>query len=192
MWAAPDFTSGRERPSGSGIPILFPFPGRVRGTQLQWRGKRYSLREGDGLGNAIHGFVHERPWRVIEQSETRVEGQFQASKDDPSLLDRWPADFRITLVYELHGWTLRASILVENPDDQPLPCGLGTHPYFRVPLGGARADDCVVKLPITREWELVDMMTTGKQRPWESAEAFQAGMSLWRPSLRQRLHGAGL
>src|SRR5688572_28617576 len=94
LYAHPDFESGTQRPSGSGIPILFPFPGRIPGTTFTWEGKQYQLEPGDALGNAIHGFVLRRPWRVIEQSETRVVGQFHAWRDDPSLKDRWPADFR--------------------------------------------------------------------------------------------------
>lgn len=177
LWSADGFQSGNERPSGSGIPILFPFPGRIQGTTLQWQGKQYSLPEGDGQGNAIHGFVHERAWRVIEQSASHVVGQFQASVDDPTLLECWPADFRITATYRLEGDALTGEYQVENPDQQPLPCGLGTHPYFCVPLGGERAEDCRVKLPVSFGWELEGMIVTGKQTPLDNAPAFREGLA---------------
>ena len=83
LWAEQGFEEGTKRASGSGIPLLFPFPGRIAGTSLLWDGKQYPLEAGDGLGNAIHGFVHERPWRIIEQEQSRVVAQFQASVDDP-------------------------------------------------------------------------------------------------------------
>lgn len=161
LYAATNFTQGQERPSGSGIPILFPFPGRIPGTSFVWRGKTYPLEAGDNRGNAIHGFVHTRPWRLIEQAPSRVIGQFHAGRDDASLKYRWPADFRITATYLLEAAALKMRYLIENPGDVPLPCGLGTHPYFRLPLGGSDAGACIVKLPMSEQWELAEMLPTG-------------------------------
>ncbi|MFV1965480.1 MAG: aldose 1-epimerase [Pirellulaceae bacterium] len=176
LWAAPGFEGGGERASGSGIPILFPFPGRISGTEYLWEGQRYSLEEGDGQGNAIHGFVLNRPWRVLEQSEHEVTGQFKASVDDPQLLQCWPADFCITVTYQLDGNALITRIRAENPDDKPLPCGLGTHPYFRLPLGGSRAEDCLIRLPVTHQWDLADMLPTGNRVELLEATAYQDGV----------------
>jgi aldose 1-epimerase len=175
LYAHPEFAAGNQRPSGSGIPILFPFPGRIPGTTFEWEGERYELEPGDALGNAIHGFVHKRPWRVLEQSERRVVGQFHAWRDDPSLKARWPADFRITATYSLSGNQLNSEFLLENPGPAPLPWGFGTHPYFRVPLGGTSADDCIVKLPVSARWELADMLPTGRRLELADAAKFQAG-----------------
>jgi aldose 1-epimerase len=175
LYAPPDFAAGTGRPSRGGIPLLFPFPGRVRGAVFHWDGKDYTLQPGDAFGNAIHGFALSRPWRVIEQSENRVVGQFHAWRDDPSLKASWPADFRLIATYELAGNSLRASYLIENPCDVPLPCGFGTHPYFRVPLGGPTADDCIVKLPVTARWELKDMLPTGNRLNVPNAPALQTG-----------------
>jgi aldose 1-epimerase len=175
LYAAANFTKGTERPSGSGTPILFPFPGRIRGTSLVWQGKTYPLEAGDGRGNAIHGFVHTRPWRVLEQTPTRLVGQFHAGRDDPSLLARWPSDFRITATYVLAGQTLAMNYLCENMGKVPLPCGLGTHPYFRVPLGGSDGAACLVRLPVRERWELAEMLPTGRRLPLENAGQFAAG-----------------
>ncbi|MDX1946954.1 MAG: aldose 1-epimerase [Pirellulaceae bacterium] len=175
LYAHPNFASGIERPSGSGIPLLFPFPGRIPGSTFVWEGKKYELEPSDAFGNAIHGFCHKRPWRVIEQSEDRVVGQFHAFRDDPTLKDKWPADFRITATYVLHGNRLASEFQLENPDDVPLPCGFGTHPYFRVPLGGPNADECLVKLPVAAQWELEKMLPTGKRIDLANAGQFQRG-----------------
>lgn len=162
LWSDASFTAGEGKPSHSGIPILFPFAGRIRGTSIEWEGKRYELEAGDGQGNAIHGFVLDRPWRVTEQSETRVAATFQASVDDPAILKSWPADFRITADYHVAGSTLTAHYTIENPDSRPLPFGLGTHPYFRVPLGGASAGECQVRVPVEYGWELAGLLPTGR------------------------------
>ena len=163
LWSEEGFDAGERRPSGSGIPVLFPFPGRIRGTTFSYEGREYSLEEGDGQGNAIHGFVLNRPWRVIERSETHVVGEFHASLDEASLLDRWPADFRIRLCYRLSGNTLSIETVIDNPGETPLPFGFGLHPYFRVPLGGKSADACCVRAPVSEYWELAEMNPTGRK-----------------------------
>lgn len=175
LYAPDDFALGQSRPSSGGIPLLFPFPGRIPGTTFNWEGKQYQLEPADAFGNAIHGFVHARPWRVIEHSESRVVGQFHCWRDDPSLKARWPADFRITATYSLSGNSLSAEYLLENPSDIPLPCGFGTHPYFRVPLGDPVTDDCVVQLPVSTRWELADMLPTGRRLELPDASDLQAG-----------------
>ena len=119
-----------------------------RRPDVRWQGQEYPLEGDDHRGDAIHGFVLTRPWRVLEQAGHRVVGQFQASVDDPRLLRCWPADFRITVTYELAGQALRTTCRIENPDQRVLPCGLGLHPYFRVPLGGRSAAACRVELPV--------------------------------------------
>lgn len=176
LWATENFAGGQERASSSGIPLLFPFPGRLAGTEFSWEGNTYPLQAGDGRGNAIHGFVLDRRWRVIEQAADRVTGQFHASLDAPELLNCWPADFRITVNYQLTGNALRSELRIENPDDKPLPYGLGTHPYFRLPLGGDSADSCRVTLPVRKRWELREMLPTGQILTVADAEQYQAGL----------------
>ena len=70
LWRDPGFPYGEARPSSSGIPILFPFPGRIRGGMLHYQGKDYQLPLNDRLGNAIHGFVYTREWRIIQESRS--------------------------------------------------------------------------------------------------------------------------
>ena len=166
LWSESGFLSGETKPSHSGIPILFPFPGRLRGSFLAYEGGTYPLGSDDGLGNAIHGFVLNRPWRIIEMLPQRTTGEFHASVDEPGLSKRWPGDFRLTVSYELRGNTLGCEIEVHNPGATRLPFGLGLHPYFRVPLGaGDQADDCRVTVPAAEYWELRNMLPTGRHLP---------------------------
>jgi aldose 1-epimerase len=173
IYAPSDFSLGQGRPARGGIPLLLPFPGRIAGKVFKWEGKEYPLEEGLS-GNAIHGFVLSRPWRVVEREANRIVGRFHAWRDDPSLKARWPADFRLTATYKLANNSLQAEYRVENPCDVPLPCGFGTHPYFRIPLGG-KADDCIVKLPVAAQWELKEMLPTGRKIDVADAEQLQAG-----------------
>jgi len=175
LWAADNFREGNERPSGSGIPILFPFPGRLGGETFRFEGREYQLAAGDGRGNAIHGFLHTRPWRVLRQEAHLLEAQFTASLDDASILERWPGDFEVTATYTIENERLTLELCLMNPGDQPCPWGLGLHPYFRVPIEPmdtagdgdpsqrlVRGAACQLQVPVAKAWELQDMLPTGE------------------------------
>lgn len=180
LWAAPEFAAGAGKPSHSGIPILFPFPGRVRDSAFEYGGKRYTLTaSGMNAGNAIHGFVMSRPWEVIEESDSRVAARFHANKVEPKILDEWPADFELTAEYALTAVSLTCSLTVRNPDSRPLPWGLGLHPYFRVPLGPrGRAADCQLQVPAAKRWEMVNVLPTGNQLDLVGAYDLRGGLAI--------------
>ncbi len=160
--AMPGFEGGGLKASGSGIPILFPFPNRIRAGKFTWDGKDYSLPTTDKFGNAIHGLCLDRPWRVIEQRDDFVTGQFQLSVDAPDRLSLWPTDFVIEVDYEIIQNRLRANFRIGNPSNRPLPWGLGTHPYFKLPLGkNSQPGDCLIEVPAAKRWELADCLPTG-------------------------------
>ncbi|MHC4876966.1 MAG: aldose epimerase family protein [Planctomycetota bacterium] len=164
----PGFESGSGRVSGNGIPLLFPFPNRIRGGRYSWRGQNYHLPEElvgyDNTGNAIHGFVIDRPWRVVDEGPGFVTGEFQLSVDAPDRRPLWPADFTIRVRYELSGGTLRSVFQVINPDSVALPWGLGTHSYFKLPLANAsQADRCLLTAPVTQQWDLNECLPSGEK-----------------------------
>src|SRR5690349_18528708 len=78
--AAEDFENGGYRPSGHGIPILFPYPNRIREGRFSWRGTDYHIPPDralyDKTGNAIHGLCVDRPWRVLKADESSATAQF--------------------------------------------------------------------------------------------------------------------
>lgn len=168
LWADARFEEGEGRPSGSGIPLLFPFPGRIAQGEFTWEGRKYKLPEGDGRGNAIHGFAYNRPWRVLEHTGPRVVGEFQPSRDAAEVAPLWPADYRLRCTYTLRGRTLRADVCFECLGPGPLPWGFGAHPYFRVPSQG----ETRVSLPVTEEWLLRELLPTGERRPVTDAETW--------------------
>lgn len=179
LWADPDFASGGSRPSSGGIPLLFPFPGRIGGAKYEFKGREYNLEPSDAFGNAIHGFVFSRPWRAVEQTASRVVGEFQASVDDPTILERWPADFRMRVSYEVRGTELVSDIEYENAGDGPLPCGFATHAYFRLPLAkGSSVADTMVTAPVGAFWELEKMIPTGRVLPIVEGQPLSKGLRL--------------
>jgi aldose 1-epimerase len=173
LWSDPHFRTGTARPAGSGIPILCPFPGRIKDGRLAWGGRTYNLLSTDAPGNAIHGFVYDRPWRIVAHTECSLSTQFQASVDGPDILDQWPADFRIDALFRVGGTSLDIQLTVSNSSEQELPFGLGAHPYFRLPIGRKGSpDDCRLVIPVTTNWLLENMNATGRTQPIEECESY--------------------
>jgi aldose 1-epimerase len=157
-----------SKPTRSGIPILFPFPNRIRAGRFTWEGQEYQLARNDSSGqNAIHGFPCRRPWRVVDSGadghSAWVTGEFQASVDAPEVVPLWPADYRLRVTHRLLADRLRVEAEVHNPDRVPLPFGLGYHPYFHTPFAGGDAAGCLVSVPATSYWELRDSLPTGQR-----------------------------
>jgi len=168
--SSPEFLAGDGGFSGNGIPILFPFPNRIRSGQFRWDDQTYELPPSlvgyDQTGNAIHGFCLDRPWRVTDQGDAFVVGEFQLSRDAADRLELWPADCVIEMRYQLEGAALIATIRITNPDDKPLPWGFGTHPYFTLPLGDdSEPRHCLIQAPASERWELTDYLPTQARTP---------------------------
>ena len=167
--APPEFQYGDQRPSSGGIPILFPFPNRIANARYKWEGVSYELPADktyhDKMGNAIHGFCLDLPWRVIHQEENYAIAQFQLSIDGKNRLKYWPGDIFIEVRYEVRGATLRADIRIGNPGKTSVPWGLGTHPYFKVPLSDQSSlKNCLIEAPAAEEWVLEDCLPTGVKK----------------------------
>jgi len=175
LWTDPKFLEGNASPSGSGTPILFPFPGRLRGRTYSFGGTDYHISSDDGLGNAIHGFVLNRAWRVVSSTGDRVTGEFQASRDAPEVLDQWPSDFLIRCSYFAVDDGIEAEYEFSNPGESELPCGFGTHAYFRVPVGMGSAESSIVTCAVSERWSLKDMLATGEVTEVSEDEALSSG-----------------
>jgi aldose 1-epimerase len=179
IWAEEDFGPG-SAPMLSGIPVLFPFGGRLVGNTFRWRGTEYTITDGIVEGGvAIHGLVLNRAWRVLEQSGNRVVGEFQASVDDPLLLAQWPSDFRIRMSYQVRPTSLTCDVTIDNPDDKPLPYGFATHGYYRTPLATGSGEDCQVTVPASATWVLGEnAVPTGEIRPVDAANDLRDGPAI--------------
>jgi aldose 1-epimerase len=174
LYSAPNLFDD-TRPTRSGIPVLFPFPNRIRDGAFTWNGQVYRLPLNDPTKkNAIHGFACRHPWRIVDQGGDNdrawVTGEFQASKDAPEDAKLWPADYRIRLTITLGENRLRLAAQVDNPDARPLPFGLGYHPYFHTPLlPGASKEECLVHAAAKQYWELQENLPTGDLKPVDAA-----------------------
>lgn len=179
LYAPDDFDQGQQRPSSAGTPLLFPFPGRIAAGRFSFQGKEYAVPEGDGQGNALHGFAFDRAWRVVDQSATHVTGEFRGSVDAPETLELWPSDYAIRVTYRLEAARLVCEVKYENPGDGDLPCGFGTHAYFRMPLDGqGDAADTVLMVPLSTQCGMDGMIPTGQLEATDLTRELTAGLTL--------------
>lgn len=174
LYQAPDlFPNGR--PTRSGIPVLFPFPNRIRDGRFTWDGHTYQLPLDDpARKNAIHGFACHHAWRIAAQgadaSSAWITGVFRCSQDGPDSRPLWPADHEIQLTYRLTSGSLRLEAEVYNPDRVNLPFGLGYHPYFRMPFSAtATADESLLSVPARSVWKLEESLPTGERVPVDAS-----------------------
>jgi aldose 1-epimerase len=177
--AEPNWADHPQNPARNGVPILFPYPNRVRNATYDFQGKTYKLPVGLAP-NAIHGFALDAPWEVVEEkaddSGASLTGSYQISRSTPKQLENWPADAVLQVRYTLAGRTLTMTVTVNNPTAHDLPYGFGIHPYFRLPLGPeGNPDQTQVILPASKEWILDQFLPTGEQREVEPRVDFRKG-----------------
>jgi aldose 1-epimerase len=144
-----------KKPTSYGIPILFPFPNRIRNQEFAFRGSSYRVNV------AQHGFVRQRAWRVIDKGATDEGGawltcEFNAADYAAELLAQFPFLYRATLTYRLRQGALALEFAAVNTGAEAMPCGYGIHPYFRWP---ARSR---LQIPAAKRWELAENLPTGK------------------------------
>ena len=172
----------RERPTGFGFPVLMP-PSRIADGTFEFMGRRYQFEKNEGGKNHIHGLVRNRPWRVAAARAGDEDGAFIqtriSSDDHPDMLRSLPHSFELRLSFRLKDGTLSIEVMAINNGADPMPFGLGFHPYFKVPLAGDSSKaSCFIKLPAAKRWELIDLLPTGKILPVEGKYDLRSGRSL--------------
>ncbi|MGH7814988.1 MAG: aldose 1-epimerase [Candidatus Binataceae bacterium] len=157
-----DPAQSRAHPHRGGIPILFPWPGRVANGRFTFRGRQYQLPINEpARGHALHGFACERPFRVARRGPYFVSAMLD-SAEHPDLHAIWPWPFVLEIDYEV-GLGLRLQARIRNTGKSAMPFGFGAHPYFHAPLGpnGTRAA-MRLQLAADRRWPLgADLVPTG-------------------------------
>ena len=156
-------------PTRSGVPILFPFPNRIRDGVFAHDGTTYQLAKNDpAKANAIHGFSPRNPWQVFgygaDATGAWVHGDFQLSVNAPEADRVWPGDALLSVVYRLREDRLRIDSRVRNMGERPFPFGFGLHPYFQFP-GDPDISRYVLHAPARSVWESVNNLPTGERQP---------------------------
>ena len=180
--ARDDWEKTPDKPARNGVPILFPYPGRIAFAKFSFDGKEYELPPAKAP-HAIHGFAHEASWDVVEHvadaTSARLKGRFQISKQTPQFSSGWPADAILEVEYALAGRRLTMTTTVVNPSEHVLPFGFGIHPYFHLPLDPS-GDPARTKaiFPASRFWVLKDSLPTGDRVEVDARLDFRRGQSM--------------
>jgi aldose 1-epimerase len=163
MLFCPPLEELADRPTRGGIPVLFPFPNRIRDGRFVWNGQEHQLPKNDSTQqNAIHGFTPREPWGLLNCSSDADSAWSETAFPPRSTWShQWPGIGVISLKIALAAKLLRYTARVVNYGKQPFPFGLGYHPYF------ATTPDCRIQTPARARWELIDSLPTGRKLPLE-------------------------
>lgn len=148
------FADFLRKPTSYGIPILFPFPNRVRDGRFTFGGETFTVEP------PRHGFVRDKPWQVVshgaDESGAWLTSGFDAADYPDQILRQFPFPFRVEITYRLKDARLTISAKARNAGQGTMPTGFGIHPYFRRPDGGR------LRVPAAARWELADSLPTGR------------------------------
>jgi aldose 1-epimerase len=184
-----DLNALRQNPIHAGLPILFPFPNRVREGDYRFEGRSYRMAHllakgwDRSAGHAIHGLVAERSWTVEEavadEKGAALHARLQLDAI-PEIFEQYPFPCRIAVTYRLCEGVLEMTTEVTNTGTGRLPMGFGIHPWFPTALRpGAKLPAALadispgqraaaeVRIPAEAVWELENLMPTGKIIPVE-------------------------
>jgi aldose 1-epimerase len=123
----------QAHPFRSGIPILFPWPGRIADGRFAQDGVELSLPLNEpARRNAIHGLVWNCPFRIARRGPYHLSAVLESGASQ-SLSRLWPFPFALEIGFEIGGG-LRIRARVHNTGKSAMPFGIGAHPYFHAPL----------------------------------------------------------
>lgn len=104
---------------------MVPFANRIRGGAFTFRGREVRLAPNmAGDPSPLHGQGWTSAWSVESASEAEAMLAFDHAAGE------WPWAYRATQGFRLTGDSLCIEIACTNLSDEPMPCGLGLHPYF--------------------------------------------------------------
>jgi len=161
----------RARPALNGMPLLAPFANRLDETAFYANGKKYNfdLELGNVRGPIpIHGYVTgASTWQVIEVRADAT-GAWVTSKLDfyrhPQYMAQFPFAHTLTMTYRLSEGTMEVRTRIDNLSNEPMPIGIGYHPYFTLPEGGR--NDWTLDIGARTHWKLSPTkIPTGETQP---------------------------
>lgn len=164
----------KANPALCGVPFLAPWANRLDQDAFYANGKKYLLNP--DLGNIrrdanqrpIHGLLlFSSYWKVV-QLEADGQSALVTSRLEfwryPELMAQFPFAHTIAMTYRLAAGSLEVETLVENQANDPMPVGVGYHPYFQIP--DVPRDQWKVHVAARDHLELSPMLIpTGQRTP---------------------------
>jgi aldose 1-epimerase len=148
---------------------LVPFSNRIRGGRFTFRGREVRLTPNmAGDPSPLHGQGWLNPWRVEAATEQRAVLTYRHHAGE------WPWDYEARQEFTLDERSFSSRLTCRNVSNDPMPCGLGFHPYF--PCGSETRIDTQVtdvwtidehvlpveKVPAEGRYDLRDRLVCGQ------------------------------
>ena len=141
--------------------VLFPFPNRLEKGTYRYEGREYVFPVDENYhGNAIHGFVRNEQFKVLEMEASDGGGSAKVAYYYSGDRNYYPFAFGLVIEFKYTEDRLDVQFEVENRGNRHMPIGFGWHPYLSInkrPLNSLK-----MKLPFVSRVELNDeMLPTG-------------------------------
>jgi aldose 1-epimerase len=107
---------------------MAPWCNRLPAGPGEAAGRRIDLPASFRDGTAIHGQVSQRPWDVVESGPDNAWFRIAGGGDG------WPWRYTVEQRIRVVDATLRLTFRLTNDSADPMPGGLGIHPWFRKPV----------------------------------------------------------
>jgi aldose 1-epimerase len=104
---------------------LVPFSNRIRGGRFTFRGREVRLVPNmAGDPSPLHGQGWLNPWTVDQATDQSAVLTYRHHTGE------WPWDYEARQEFALDERGFSVTLACRNVSDEPMPCGLGQHPYF--------------------------------------------------------------
>jgi aldose 1-epimerase len=114
-----------EKVLDAGCFPLVPYVNRIRGGCFSFRGRTVRLEPNmPGDPSPLHGQGWLNPWTVEEQSGSSASLTYRHESGE------WPWSYEARQDFSLDDGGFSARLTCRNSSTDPMPCGLGEHPYF--------------------------------------------------------------
>jgi aldose 1-epimerase len=120
---------GTTRPDATVLDMgcfpLVPYCNRIRGGRFSFRGREIRQQPNmTGDVSPLHGHGWLAPWTLVEQDDCNAHLLYRHQPDE------WPWEYGASQTFSLDDDGLQIILTCRNLSDEPMPCGLGLHPYF--------------------------------------------------------------
>ncbi|HEX8063666.1 MAG TPA: aldose 1-epimerase [Allosphingosinicella sp.] len=116
--------AGKSPTSLASFPLV-PFVNRVRGGAFSFRGRRVTLSQNMPPDpSPLHGQGWLNAWEVERLGADHAELVYSHGADE------WPWAYEARQTFDLDEDGLSLVLTCTNLSGEPMPCGLGQHPYF--------------------------------------------------------------
>jgi aldose 1-epimerase len=120
----PDPADHLREPFFWGGYLMAPWCNRIAATATAVGGRTIQVPSNFPDGSAIHGQVYAIPWTVTGTGTCSVRAGG----------DGWPWPYDVTLSAEAHDTLLSLRWRLTNLADEPMPAGIGFHPWWQRPI----------------------------------------------------------